>query len=84
MITYKIQSKGEYRYYSRKTIDLSVVLLKDDTALFSSTIIYSIFCDFAFPSTKEQNNTLTRAPPFILKSNHFKMNGGLLLVNLFY
>ena len=81
---YKQRVKGEYENYSRITDDLGVVSLKDDTALFSSTKIYSIFCDFAFSYIKEQNSTLIRAPPHILKSNHFKMNGGLLIVNLFY
>ena len=81
---YKQRVKGEYENYSRITDDLGVVSLKDDTALFSSTKIYSIFCDFAFSSTKEQNSTLIRAPPHSLKSNHFKLNGGLLIVNLFY
>lgn len=81
---YKQRVKGEYENYSRITDDLGVVSLKDDTALFSSTKIYSIFCDFAFSYIKEQNSTLIRAPPHSLKSNHFKMNGGLLIVNLFY
>ena len=73
---YKQRTKGEYGNYSRITDDLGVVSLKDDTALFSSTKIYSIFCDFAFSSTKEQTSTLVRAPPFDLISHHFRLNGG--------
>ena len=81
---YKQRVKGEYENYSRITDDLGVVSLKDDTALFSSTKIYSIFCDFAFSYIKEQNSILIRAPPLNLKPNHFKLNGGLIIVNLFY
>lgn len=80
----KQRVKGEYESYSRIDGDLGVVSLKDGTALFLSTKKYSIFCDFAFSITKAQISTFIRAPPHILKSNHFKMNGGLLIVNLFY
>ena len=80
----KQQVKGDYESYNRTTDYLGVESLKNDTALFLLTKIYSFFCDFAFLLTKEQNSTLIRAPPLNLKSNHFKLNGGLLIVNLFY
>ena len=72
----KQRVKGEYESYSRIEGDLGVVSLKDGTALFLSTKKYSIFCDFAFSSTKEQTSTLVRAPPFDLISHHFRLNGG--------
>ena len=80
----KHRIKGEYQEYNRIIKKEGVVLSKDNTALFSSTKKYSFLCDFAFLLKKEQNSNFTRAPPLILKSNHFKMNGGLIIVNLFY
>lgn len=81
---YKQHVKGEYENYNRITDDLCVVSLNGDTTFFSSTKTCSFFYVFAFLFTKEQNSTLIRAPPLNLKSNHFKLNGGLLIVNLFY
>ena len=80
----KHKIKGEYKEHNRIIIEIGVVLSKDNTALFFSTKKYSFFCDFAFLLIKEQNCTFIRAPPLSLKSNHFKLNGGLLIVNLFY
>jgi hypothetical protein len=80
----KHKIKGEYKEHNRIIIEIGVVLSKDNTALFSSTKKYSFLCDFAFLLKKEQNSNFTRAPPLNLKPNHFKLNGGLLIVNLFY
>ena len=76
--------KGEYNEHNRIIIEIGVVLSKDNTALFFLTkkgvnkFVYILF----FVVRRYPSNI--RAPPLILKPNHFKMNGGLLIVNLFY
>lgn len=80
----KQQVKGDYESYNRTTDYLGVESFKNDTALFSLTKIYSFFCDFAFLLTKEQNSKFIRAPPFILKTNILKMNGGLFFEDFLY
>jgi hypothetical protein len=80
----KLAFERESKRYNQKTANNGAVWSNDCAALLCSTDLYLFFCDFAFSLIKEQNSTFIRAPPLNLKPNHFKLNGGLIIVNLFY
>ena len=71
--------KAEYWKNNQIIVEVGVVLSNGNTAPFSSTLLYIIFCDFAFSITKEQNSTQPRAPPCDLNFTNFKLNGGFRL-----
>ena len=73
----------EYFNNSKTNNEVSVVLSKGNTALFSSTRKNFIFCDVAFSIAKEQNTTFIRAPPLVLKSNPFQDERRIFL-KIFY
>lgn len=80
----KLAFERESKRYNQKSAFYGAVWSNDCTALFYSTDLCLFFCDFAFSPTKEQNSTFIRAPPLNLKSNYFKINGGLFFEDFLY